>query len=421
MVYLSKESRRTMKKVLYILWVILLLYIPILNINAEEFNITSEHVILYNMNEEKVLYELASEERTQIASLTKIMTTIVAIENTSNLDEEVTITKEALKGIEDYTQVGFKAGNVATVRDLLYGVMLPSGADAANALAIHISGSISNYVELMNKKAEELGLKNTSFDNPIGMDSEDNYSTASDLAKLLIYSLKNNTFKEIFQAREYTISSLNKTVKTTLIGYSNSYGLDITFITGAKSGFTDGAGLCLASTSTIDDVNYLLITLGAETKNRSNAVRDSLEIYDYYSNTYSYQTVIKEKQKIKTIPIKWGKVESYDIIAEHGVSLYLNNDIRKNRIKYTYEGIEELNFQVQKGDKLGIIKVTYEGELLTTYDVYLNETLEYYHPVLYAMIIISFLVMILSLKSILTSKKKKKQKKKKESKKTKKK
>ena len=397
-----------MKKSIQFLFGIFLFFVSILNIQAEEFNITSEHVILYNMNEEKVLYELASEEQTQIASLTKIMTTIVAIENSNNLEEEVTIPKEAFKGISEYTQVGFKTGDTTTIRDLLYGVMLPSGADAANALAIHISGSISNFVDLMNQKCEELKLKNTHFDNPIGMDSAENYSTASDMAKLLIYSLKNDTFKEIFQAREYTIASLNKTLTTTLIGYSKSYGLDITDITGAKSGFTDGAGLCLASTSTMDDVNYLLITLGASTQNRSNAVRDTLEIYHYYNSTYSYQTVVKKDQKFKTIPIKWGKKESYDILAEEEVSIYLANDIIKNRIKYTYEGIEELNYQMKKGTKLGVVNVTYEGELLTTYDVYLNETLEYYHPVLYAIIIISFLVMITSLKAIFTKKKKKK-------------
>ena len=213
-----------MKKYFKLFLILLLLNIRV--VYAEEFNITSDKVILYNMNDDKVLYELDSDKKTQIASLTKIMSVIVGIENNDNLDEEVIITKDALKGISDYTKVGFKAGNKVTVRDLLYGTMLPSGADAVNALAIHTSGSVSNFVNLMNEKALELGLKNTHFDNPIGMDSDDNYSTAKDMATILKYGLEDPTFLDVFTAREYTISSINVTVKTTLISYSKSYGLD---------------------------------------------------------------------------------------------------------------------------------------------------------------------------------------------------
>lgn len=397
-----------MKKVLKLIIIILVCYIPI--VSAENFNITSDNVILYNMNEDKLLYELESEEKIQIASLTKIMTTIVAIENISNLDEKVTVTREAFRDISEYTQVGLKTGNSVSYRDLLYGIMLPSGADAVNVMAISLSGSVNKFVDLMNQKAEQLNLKNTHFDNPIGRDSDKNYSTAKDIATLLKYCLENETFKEVFTARTYTIENLNITMKSTLISYSKSYGLDVTEITGAKSGFTDGAGLCLASIATIDDVNYLLVTLGADTKNRSNAVRDTLEIYGYYSSTYSYQKVIKKDQKIKTINVKWGKQKTYDIIIDEDVSLYLANSTRKNRIKYLYEGVEELDYKIKKGDKLGVIKVEYEGKLLTTYDIYLDQELEYYHPVLYAMIIISVILMISSLKAIFSKRKQKRRK-----------
>lgn len=402
---------KNQKSIVFKVIFLLILFFNIHIVYAQEFNITSKNVILYNMNEEKILYQLKDEEKVQIASLTKIMTTIVAIENEKSLDEKVTITKEMLKGIEEYTQVGFKVGDTPTVKDLLYGSMLPSGADAVNALAISTSGSITKFVELMNEKAKQLNLTNTHFDNPVGMDSKDNYSSAKDMAKLLIYSLKNKTFKEVFTAREYKIESINKTVKTTLIGYSRSYGLDVSQMTGAKSGFTDGAGLCLASTATIDDVNYLLITLGANTKSRSNAVKDSLEIYDYYSTNYSYQTILKKDQKIKTIPIKWGHEKEYNITSTDDLSLYLSNDIRKNRIKYTYSGIEEINYKIKKGSKLGTIKITYEKEELASYDVYLNKELKFYHPVLYGIIIILAILMIYSLKYIIQARRYKKNRK----------
>ncbi len=387
-----------MKRGFKIFLILILLQINV--VYAEEFNITSKSVILYNMNENKVLYELKSNEKLQIASLTKIMTVITAIEHNDDLNKEVVITNDMLKGISEYTQVGFKEGDRPTIKDLLYGSMLPSGADAVNALAISTSGSIDKFVELMNEEAKKLKLNDTLFDNPIGMDSENNYSTASDIAKLLIYSLKNKTFKEVFTAREYKIECLNKTVKTTLVSYSRSYGLDVSQITGAKSGFTDGAGLCLASTSTFDDVNYLLITLGASTKSRSNAVRDSLEIYDYYSTNYGYQVVLKKNQKIKNIPIKWGHDKEYSLVANRDVSLYLSNDIRRNRIKYIYDGVEEINYKIKKGDKLGTVKIVYENETLSTYDVYLDKDLKFYHPVLYVTIFVLFIIMIYSFKYV---------------------
>ena len=389
-----------MKKYFKLILICLLLSIRTTYVDAEDFNITSDYVILYNLKDREVLYEQKSEEITKIASLTKIMATIVGIENNENLDEEVVITKEALQGFSDYTKVGFKVGDKVTVRDLLYGTMLPSGADAVLALAIHTSGSVNNFVGLMNDKAKELGLENTYFDNPIGVDSDDNYSTAKDVSSLLLYALEDETFKEIFNAREYNISSIDKTVKSTLITYSKTYGLDVSEINGAKSGYTDGAGLCLASTATIDGVDYLLITMGAETKNKSNAVRDSLEIYDYYSSNYSYQTVIEKDTILKSIPLKWGKVKTYDIKALEDMELYLENGIRKNKIKYEYDGIEELNYKIEKGAKLGTVTVLYRDKELTTYDVYLDKELSYYHPVLYGIIIISIIVMILSLRII---------------------
>ena len=398
-----------MKKILNIIIILLIIYTP--NIYAKEFNITSNHVILYNLNDDKVLYELDSNSKDQIASLTKIMTTIVGLENNKDLEKEVEITKEMLTGIADYTKVGFKVGDKASIKDLLYGVMLPSGADAVNALAIETSGSVEEFVKLMNEKAKILNLTNTHFDNPIGMDSENNYSTAKDIAELLKYCLKNEQFKKIFTDRTYKIESIGKTISSTLISYSKSYGLDVTDITGAKSGYTDGAGLCLASTATMDDVNYLLVTMKADTKNRSNAVRDTLEIYDYYSSNYSYQKIIKKDQKFKTIKTKWGKQKEYEIKATDDISLYLANDIRKNRIKYEYNGIEELTYKNKKGDKLGTIKVIYEDNTLTTYNVYLNQKIEYYHPVLYAIIIIAFVLMILSIEAMIIKKKNKKKKK----------
>ena len=399
-----------MKRILKII-IILFLFFNIDIVNALEFDITADNVILYNLNDDNVLYELNSDEMVNIASLTKIMTTIVAIENISNLDEQVIVTKEAFNGIGEYSKMGLRVGDVVTYRDLLYGIMLSSGADAVNMMAISLSGSVNSFVDTMNNKVQELGLTNTHFDNPIGMDSENNYSTARDVSEILLYALENDTFKQVFLAREYFVSSINKTIQSTLIGYSKYMGLDIENINGAKSGFTDAAGLCLASVANYDDVEFLLVVMGSDVNNRANAVRDTLEIYDYYSGNYGYRKVVSKDDVVKKLNIKFGVDEVYEIKNKEDIYLYLENGLRKNRIKYVYEGIDEISYLTKKGTKLGIVKVMYEGEELTSYDVYLDKELEYYHPYLYGIIGFSFLLMIFCISKFKRKKKKRRKRK----------
>lgn len=398
-----------MKKIIR-LFLLFLVIINVKVVNAIEFDISADNVILYNLNDNKVLYELESEKSVNVASLTKIMTAIVAIENIEDLNKEVVVTKNAFNGISEYSKMGLQVGNVVTYRDLLYGILLPSGADAVNVMALNLSGSISSFVDLMNNKVTELGLSGTHFDNPIGMDSENNYSTAKDVSKILLYALENETFKEIFYTREYIVPSLNKTIKSTLIGYSKNMGLDVDNITGAKSGFTDGAGLCLASVANYDDVEYLLVVMGSDINNRGNAVKDTLEIYEYYSGNYSYRKIVTKDDVVKKLDVKFGKEDTYEIKNKDDVYLYLENSLRRNRIKYIYEGIEELNYLIKKGTKLGTVRVEYEGELLTSYDVYLDEELDYYHPGVYALIVLLFLIMVISFSKIRRNKTKKRRK-----------
>ena len=149
-----------MKK--YIIFIFLIFFLPLTVFGLE---INSKYVYFYNIDRDDVIYELNSTDEIAIASMTKIMTAIVAIENIANLDSTVTLTSKDFKGLKEAnaSTADFEKGEVVTYRDLLYGLMLPSGADAANALAIHISGSVNNYVNLMNQKAKTLGLNNTSF------------------------------------------------------------------------------------------------------------------------------------------------------------------------------------------------------------------------------------------------------------------
>ena len=375
------------------------------------FDITSDNVILYNLDDKSIIYEENSDEKVQIASLTKIMTTLVAIENIDNLEEKVTITSDVFRGISEYSQAGLSVGDEVTYKDLLYGVMLPSGADSVNAIVMNGFDSNDAFVKLMNDKAEEIGLDDTKFDNAIGMDSDDNYSTASDVAKLLMYALDNETFNTIFKTKTYTIPSINLELNSTLVSYGGS--LDTSNILGAKSGFTDGAGLCLASIANYNDINYLEVVLGADTASRANAVRDSLEIYSYYAKNYDYVDVIKKGQVLEKIDVKWGKVDTYSIKGNDDVSVYLRNTVMSDDLEYNYKGVEELTYKNKKGDKLGVVTVSYDGRELTSYDVYLNDDIEYYHPVIYTIMGLAIVLMIISIILIKKNKRRSKQKKRK--------
>lgn len=394
------------KKLLIILMLFSLFNVVYASDNLKE-KIGSSDVILYNLNDDNILYEENSSRKVQVASLTKIMTAIVTIENNKDLSQEVEITSEVFKGIEEYSRAGFKLNDKATYEELLYGVLLSSGADAVNAIVVNMGGN-EKFVSLMNEKAKELNLKNTKFDNAIGMDSENNYSTAKDLAELLKYSLQNETFKKIFTTRTYNIDRLNLKLSSTLIKYASS-GIDISYIKGAKSGFTDGAGYCLASIAEIDDVEYLLVTLGANPKgSKSQAVKDATTIYDYFSENYGYQKVISKGETLKTIKNKFGKEKEYNIYLNEDKELYLKNTVKLEYITYQYNGLEEISSKNKKGDKLGTISLIYENEVINSYDVYLNDNLEYYHPYLYLDIIVTVVIFVLLLLFKLKKKNKKK-------------
>ena len=357
-----------MKK-LYIVITFLLLFICT-KVYAFDFSVESKKIILYNMNDNNVIYEEKSEEKSSIASLTKIMTAIVAIENIEDLNEKVTITSKDLYDLVGYSKAGFKVGDVVTYEDLLYGLMLPSGGDAAQVL----SNNIDSFIDKMNGKSSDIGMNDTKFSNVLGKDNDNNYSTAKDISKLLIYALKNETFKKIFNSNEYTTSNGLELEKTTH-KLARLYNVDINSITGSKTGFTGEAGYCLASTATINGIDYLMVTLGAD--DIGYHIIDSEKIYKYYGDNYSYIEILSKGQKLKTLKIKFGKNKTYDVLSDKKIEKYLKNDIDKEKIKYEYKGIEELNYKIKKGDKLGKVTIKYENKVLDTYDVYLNDDISY--------------------------------------------
>lgn len=393
-----------MKIKIFYLSIILFVFMPF----VRAIEIESNNAILYNLNNNEILYEKNSEQTIKIASLTKIMTAIVAIENIEDINKQVTITYDMLKGLreENALVLGFKVGDVVTYNDLLYATLLPSAADAANALAISTSGSISNFVELMNNKANELGLKNTLFTNTTGIDFNDNHSTVKDVAVILKYALNNEIFKNIYTSKTYTttngismIHSLEKTIKR--------YNLGIDYIKGAKTGYTDLAGLCLSSITNYNEINYLLVTCGANPKlELPYNIVDSDTIYKYYFENYHYRNILTKNKIIKQIKNKYSD-KKIDLISNTTYSIYMLDE-DYNNLTYEYVGLEEI-YIFTKEKVIGKYNIKLNGKILKSIDIYKPKKIDFsiinFVFSNFCIIIIVLIVMIILLRKIVHFKK----------------
>ena len=399
-----------MKKILYL--IILLIPFGVTALNYPELHY--EKAIIYDITDDEILFSKKSDEKSSIASLTKIMTTITAIENINDFNKYVTYTEEMSSQVRwDASVAGLKVGNQVTYNDLLYASILPSGADATTALAISTSGNINNFVKKMNDTAAKIGMTNSHFVNVTGLDAEEHYSTAEDILKLLKYSLQNEKFKSIYTTKSYTLSN-GLFVRSTIYAYKGNTKK----ILGSKTGFTLDAGRCISAYFTSSDHEMLLITLGASPDYKTIHITDALELINFIDDNYHYQNIIEENQVIKTIPVKNSKIDSYEIVEHKSISKYLPDDYDKNLIRIEYNGLEELSFTNKENSKIGEASYYYNDILLEKKDIYLEQELKldiiklllfYKYIVLIVIAIILFiLISIIRRKKKLTKNKKRK-------------
>ncbi len=257
------------------------------SISADQLN--SPNAILIRLKDQATLMQKNSEEKIYPASLTKMMTAIVAIENLPNLNEEIKLTNSTFQGLygADASMAGLKPGEKVRAIDLLYGALLPSGAECCIGLADQIAGSEQNFVKMMNQKAADLGMKNTHFENSTGLQNENHYTTVKDLSTLLTYALKNDTFREIFTSSRHFTPPTNKhpngiTFYSTTFKELNNQNITHGEILGGKTGYTDEAGLCLASLAKVGKQEYILISAGAKGDHYTKQynIDDALTVYD---------------------------------------------------------------------------------------------------------------------------------------------
>ena len=402
-----------MKKLLLFIFI---LFIPFSVFSLEFPTVNSKKVEIYDLEDKQIIYEIGSSDKTSIASLTKIATVMTAIENIKDLDKEVVITREILNTVDvEASKAGLKAGDKVTYKDLLYASMLPSGADATNSIAILSSGSVSNYVSKMNDLCKKVGLKNTNLVNATGLDINNHYSTADDIRKLLEYSLKNKTFREVFSAKEYTMSNGLK-LKSTLYKYHAS-NKTINKIIGSKTGFTYAAGYCLASLSNINGHEMITIVLDADKiGNTTYNITDTTTLIDFMSNNYKDEVLVEKNKLIKTLPVKLSKIDNYKIYSDKEIKKYLPSDYDHNKIKIKYDGLDELSFRNHKKDKIGTISYFYNNNLLYKQKVIVNTDIKISIGKViktYYIFIILFVLILLILFVLFKRKKNKKRKKRK--------
>ncbi len=364
-----------MKKILLIVLFISIFPFAVYAVSLPETH--SEKVLIYDLTDDKILLEKKSEERSYIASLTKIMTTITALEKNAELQKEITITDAMLAGIPwDASIAGIKKDEVYTLEDLLYASILPSGADATQAIAIHTSGSVKNFVEEMNTLAKKIGAKDTNFVNVTGYDVENHYSNAQDVLKILKYALNNKTFKEIFCTRQKTLGN-GKVINSTLVTYNRLMGLDTSRILGSKTGFTSKAGVCIAALIKSNNHDLLIITLGAPyVYGNFYNLRDALTLTSFMDENFMEQAIVKKGDIVKNLPVELSKVETYGILAGKDVLKYLPIDYDKDKLEITYDGQEDLSFKDIKGNTIGEISYYYDGEFLTKEKVILESDID---------------------------------------------
>jgi D-alanyl-D-alanine carboxypeptidase (penicillin-binding protein 5/6) len=261
---------------------------PYVLVSPDKLN--SPYAILFRLEDDTILMQKNIEEKIYPASLTKMMTVIVAIENLPDLMEKIKLDNSMFQGLYEAnaSMAGFQPGEKVRALDLLYGALLPSGAEACMGLAYHIAGSEQHFVELMNQKAADLGMEDTHFVNTTGLHEDDHYTTVKDMATLLDYALENETFRETFTSSKYSTQPTNKhpeglTLYSTMFkkleqNHQTMIGGEIL---GGKTGFTDEAGLCLASLAKVDEQEYILITAGAKGDQHTKQynITDALAVY----------------------------------------------------------------------------------------------------------------------------------------------
>lgn len=385
---------RTLKRLLCaaLAAVMLAVYLSV-NVSAEvsftpDFDVYSEAAVLINLDTGEALYQKNADKQLTPASLTKIMTAVILLEQYQN-DVSALSTTYVSGGYECFDELYMQGASTADIRvnekvsykDLLYALMLRSACEAANIIAVNVAGSLENFVEMMNLKAAQLGMDNTHFTNTHGLFWENHYSTANDLAKLTQYAMTLPLFNEIACSQTYTMEATNVHEEriishtNTMMSKANGGEYYYEYVKGIKTGTLDEAGRCLISTAYKDGYSYLLVTLGApQYDENGNSVMynfiDHKNIYEWAFDTFEYTNIISDTEEIAEVPVEYGDGVDYVIVRpREEFSRIWNKRVPIDSIHRVKNLSENVIAPVKAGDVLGTLELQYGGETLAVIDL----------------------------------------------------
>lgn len=362
---------------LFILLSLNIILIPKVNADEENSpNIASPSALLMDLNSGKILYEKNIDQKMYPASLTKVMTAIIALEH-CDLNDIATVSYDAVMTLSSgYVTANLQVGEELTVEQLLYVLMVGSSNDAAIVLAEHISGSVDEFSKLMNEKAKELGCTSTNFVNPNGAHDENHYSTARDLSIISKYAMQNETFRTLVKTTSYKLPITNKyesedrlfTTTNSLLIVNNNDRADnyyYKYATGIKTGFTTPAKNCLIASANKGDLELLTVVLGAGQSDQGLSERyvDTINLFEYGYNTYSLKEVIKAGGIVQTANIRNATrdTKKLDAVVKNDISVLIKNENKDNALLPEVHIDENLKAPIKKGDVIGTVKYTVEG------------------------------------------------------------
>lgn len=331
--------------------------------------ITAPNVMLMQTDTGKILYEKNIDEKIYPASITKLMTAILVVEN-CELDEIVTVSQNAVISVPSgYVNANLQVGEELTVENLLYVMLVPSANDAANALAEHVAGSIESFASMMNTRAKELGCTGSNFTNPSGLHEEEHYTTVRDLSLISKEAIKNKTIRKIIETSSYSLKETNRYDKTDRMFTTTNYmkikslsNFYYDYCIGGKTGYTGEAKNCVVEFAQKDGIELTAIVMGESSNVKGQKFIEVKKLFDYVYNNYENKNVVNANELYESIKISNATRESrnLNVIYKENIKILERKDINVDNIDKKVEYTKE-KAPIQKGEVIGKITYTYDG------------------------------------------------------------
>ena len=348
------------------------------------FDVTAKAGMLVSLDTGEILFEKDIDKKVYPASITKIMTAVIILESGKyNPTEPITMTQEILDMVLGTGSAvsNLKAGEKITHKDLMYLVVMSSFGDCTYLAAQHFGGSVDGFVELMNGKAQELGLTGTKYANPVGLHDENNYTTVRDIYTLTKYALKLKVFKEICETSRYTMPATNLSGERTFTSTNELQNANspyyYQYAKGVKTGFTDEAGRCLVSTASYNGYNYMCVVMGCPPYDKKHFT-ESVELYRWAFNNFSFKEIANSTEPVIEMPVELSMDTDYvHLYFKEPFISVLPNEADGSTIvtekKLKYDSVEA---PVKKGDILGTAEIIYAEQVIGTVDLVAGEDVE---------------------------------------------